>query len=176
VFLRIPEPWMGQRFYAMFNDIFGRPPIAFYRPQIGGLVEGTLFLASNDAALWDRAAQPELAALLQASPTSFPLVTDGAPPPVTDDWPYVYHRGHTIPRTYLTVSLILLIIAFLATHKILEPRKSSTRYFFFLGAGFLLLETQMISKLARYFGSTWQVNCIVLSAILAMLLVANLFV
>jgi hypothetical protein len=112
VFLRIPEPWMGQRFYAMFNDIFGRPPIAFYRPQIGGLVEGTLFLASNDAALWDRAAQPELAALLQASPTSFPLVTDGAPPSVTDDWPYVYHRGHTIPRTYLTGSLILLIIAF----------------------------------------------------------------
>lgn len=112
VFLRIPEPWMGQRFYAMFNDIFGRPPIAFYRPQIGGLVEGTLFLASNDAALWDRAAQPELAALLQASPTSFPLVTDGAPPSVTDDWPYVYHRGHTIPCTYLTVSLILLIIAF----------------------------------------------------------------
>jgi spermidine synthase len=174
--VRPPWTWMGQRFYAMFYDIFGHPPIAFYRPQIGGLVEGTLFLASNDAALWDRAAQPELAAFLQASPTSFSLVTDGAPPPVTDDWPYVYHRGHTIPRTYLTVSLILLIIAFLATRKSLEPGKSSTWYFFFLGAGFLLLETQMISRLALYFGSTWQVNCIVLSAILAMLLVANLFV
>jgi hypothetical protein len=34
----------------------------------------------------------------------------------------------------------------------------------------------MISRLALYFGSTWQVNCIVLSAILAILLVANLFV
>jgi len=171
-----PWGWMGQRFYTMFNDIFGRPPIAFHRAQIGGLLEGTLFLASNDGALWDRAAQPELAAFLQSSPTSFPLVTEGAPPPVTDDWPYVYQRGHTVPRTYLTVSLILIVFAFLATRKSLEPRKSSTWYFFFLGAGFLLLETQMISRLALYFGSTWQVNCIVLSAILAVLLVANLFV
>jgi len=174
--VRPPWTWMGQRFYSMFNDIFGRPPLALYRPQIGGLVEGTLFLASNDPALWDRASRPELAAFLQASPTSFPLDTQGAPPPVTDDWPYVYHRGRTIPRTYLTVSLILLIIAFLATRKSLEPGKSSTWYFFFLGAGFLLLETQMISVLALYFGSTWQVNCIVLSAILAVLVLANLFV
>jgi spermidine synthase len=169
-------PWMGQRFYTMFNDIFGRPPVAFYRTYVGSLIEGTLFLGSNDAALWDRAEQPELAAFLQASPTSFPLVTEGAPPPVTDDWPYVYNRGRTVPRAYLTVSLILLVIAFLAARKSLEPRKSSTWYFFFLGAGFLLLETQMISRLALYFGSTWQVNCIVLSAILTVLLVANLFV
>jgi spermidine synthase len=171
-----PWTWMGQRFYAMFNDIFGRPPIAFHRSQIGGLVEGTLFLASNDGSLWDRAAKPELAAFVQASPTSFPLVTEGAPPKVTDDWPYVYQFGHTVPRTYLTVSLILLIVAFSATRKSLEPRKLSTWYFCFLGAGFLLLETQMISRLALYFGSTWQVNCVVLSAILAVLLVANLIV
>jgi hypothetical protein len=69
-----------------------------------------------------------------------------------------------------------LIIAFLATRKNLDPGKSSTWYFFFLGAGFLLLETQMISRLALYFGSTWQVSCIVLSAILVVLVLANLFV
>ena len=174
--VRPPWTWMGQRFFKMFSDVFGRPPVAFYRPQISALVEGTLFLASNDSAFWDRAAQPELAAFLQANPTSFPLVADGAPPPVTDDWPYVYHRAHTIPRTYLTVSVILLIIAFLATSKSLKPGQSSTGYFFFLGAGFLLLETQMISRLALYYGSTWQVNCIVMSAILAVLLLANLLV
>jgi spermidine synthase len=174
--VRPPWTWMGQRFYSMFNDVFGRPPIVFYRPQVGGLLEGTVFLASNDNALWDRASQIELAGLLQRSPPVFPLETEGAPPPVTDNWPYVYHRGHTIPRTYLTVSLILLVIALLATRKSLEPKKNSTWYFFFLGAGFLLLETQLISRLALYYGSTWQVNCVVLSAILAVLLLANLFV
>ncbi|HXY26477.1 MAG TPA: methyltransferase domain-containing protein [Candidatus Acidoferrum sp.] len=174
--VRPPWTWMGSRFYNMFDHIFGRPPIVFYAKQIGGLVEGTDFLASDDPAFWSRAEQPELAAFLARNPPQFQPQTEAVPPPVTDDWPYVYHRGHTIPRTYLTVSLILLIIAFLATRKTLDPGKGSTWYFFFLGAGFLLLETQLISRLALYYGSTWQVNCVVLSAILAVLVLANLFV
>ena len=175
-YVRPPWTWMGQRFYAMFNDTFQRPPITFYRPQVSGLLEGTVYMASKDGALWDRAAQPDLAAFVKASPVPFPLETEGAPPPVTDDWPYVYQRDHTVPRTYLTVSLILLVFAFLTTRRSLEPGKSSTWYFFFLGAGFLLLETQMISRLALYFGSTWQVNCVVLTAILAVLLLSNILV
>jgi spermidine synthase len=174
--VRPPWTWMGQRFLAMFEQIFGRSPVIFYRRQLGGLVEGTLFLASNDSGVWDRAAAPELASFVQQSPPQFPMETDDALPPVTDNWPYIYHRGFTIPRTYLTVSLILLVIAFLKTRKNLEPKKASTWFFFFLGAGFLLLETQMISRLALYFGSTWQVNCVVISAIMTVLLLANLFV
>jgi hypothetical protein len=45
-----------------------------------------------------------------------------------------------------------------------------------LGAGFLLLETQMVSRLALYFGATWWVNCVALSAILIMLVLANFWV
>jgi hypothetical protein len=37
----------------------------------------------------------------------------------------------------------------------------------------MLLETQVISRLALYFGTTWQVNGIVISVLLAALLVAN---
>jgi hypothetical protein len=40
----------------------------------------------------------------------------------------------------------------------------------------LLLETQMISRLALYFGTTWLVNCIALSAILLVLVAANFVV
>src|SRR5437016_10935435 len=33
------------------------------------------------------------------------------------------------------------------------------RFFFFaMGAGFLLLETQLVSRLALFFGTVWQVN------------------
>jgi spermidine synthase len=174
--VRPPWTWMGNRFYSMFDDIFGRAPVVFYGRQIGGLVEGTVFLASNDGGVWERAAQPELAKFIENNPPAFQKDAVGAPPPVTDDWPYVYHHEHTIPRTYLTVSLILLVIAFLATRQSLEPAKRSTWYFFFLGAGFLLLETQMISRLALYYGSTWQVNCVVLSAIMIVLVLANAFV
>ena len=46
-------------------------------------------------------------------------------------------------------------------------------FFFSMGAGFLLLETQVVSRLALYFGTTWQVNGIVIAAILSALLLAN---
>ena len=43
-----------------------------------------------------------------------------------------------------------------------------------MGAGFLLLETQVISRLALFFGTTWQVNGIVIGALLTTLLLANM--
>ena len=174
--VRAPWTWMGQRFYAVFDKLFGRPPIVFYAPAVGGLLSATEFIASSDSGAWDRAAQAPLAAFIRANPPQFPLSLAGAPPPVTDDWPYVYHRSHNIPRTYLTVSLILMLIATVFTRRGFQPRKASTWTFFFLGAGFLLLETQLISRLALYFGSTWMVNCVALSAILIVLILANLVV
>jgi hypothetical protein len=39
-----------------------------------------------------------------------------------------------------------------------------------------LLETQVISRLALYFGTTWQVNGIVIGGVLAVLLLSNMFI
>jgi hypothetical protein len=47
---------------------------------------------------------------------------------------------------------------------------------FFLGAGFMLLETKGVVHMALLFGSTWIVNSVVFFAILVMILVANLYV
>jgi SAM-dependent methyltransferase len=169
--------WMGERFYSTLDQLFGRPPIVFAVPQITSIatLPATEFLAANGSELWRRAARPELAAFVAANPPPFSL--DAAPPPAaTDDWPYVYHRGHLIPRAYLTISLILLAMALLMTLGKFTVTKISTWNFFFLGAGFLLLETQMVSRLALYFGATWWVNCVALSAILIMLVAANSWV
>src|SRR6266478_2049019 len=174
--VRAPWTWMGQRFYASFDKLFGKPPVVFYAPAVGTLLSATEFVASNDSGAWERASQPLMAKFIQENPPAFQLFSDGAPPPVTDDWPYVYHRSHTIPKTYLTVSLILLAIAVLSIRRAFQPQKASTWCFFFLGAGFLLLETQLISRLALYFGSTWWVNCIALSAVLVVLVLSNICV
>jgi spermidine synthase len=169
--------WMGERFYSTLDRLFDRPPVVFAAPQIPPIatVSATEFLASNDPGLWERAAKPELAAIVAANPPAF---TPGAapPPPATDDWPYVYHRWHSIPRTYLTISLILFVMTLFMTRGKFAVANISTWNFFFLGAGFLLLETQMVSRLALYFGATWWVNCVALSAILIMLLLANFWV
>lgn len=139
--VRAPWTWMGQRFNAIFDHIYGRLPVVFYAPPLGELPGATVFIESNDLSLWERSAQPPLAAIVARHPLSFPLDVTGAPPSTTDDWPYVYHRSHSIPRTYLTISLILLAMASFLVRGTLKVRKASTWHFFFLGAGFLLLET-----------------------------------
>ena len=182
--VREPWTWMGQRFYTMLNEVFGRPPIVFFagglmhaNPSYGPiLASASVFVTSNDPGLWSRATEPSLAALIVQHPAKFALSIENAPVATTDDWPYLYHRSHTIPRTYLTMSVILLIMALLLVGKTVEPGQISTWHFFLLGAGFLLLETQMISRLALYFGTTWVVNCVVLTGILTVLVAANFVV
>jgi len=47
-------------------------------------------------------------------------------------------------------------------------------HFFALGAAFLLLEVQTVSRATLLFGMTWVVNAIVISAVLVMILLSNL--
>jgi hypothetical protein len=49
-------------------------------------------------------------------------------------------------------------------------------HFFFLGAAFLLLEVQIISRMALLFGTTWVVNSVVISGLLLTIVCANLLV
>ncbi len=174
--VRPPWTWMGQRLFAMLERVFDRPPVVFYAAQLGPLLPATVFVASRDPGLWQRARQPELAQLISESLPDFPLTLRGAPAPTTDDWPYMYHRGHTVPVTYLTVSLLLVGLSVFLVRGSLEPKRASTWEFFFLGAGFLLLETQLVNRLALYFGTTWLVNCFALTTILLVLILANLYV
>ena len=96
-------------------------------------------------------------------------------PITTDDWPYLYQKERVIPRTYYSVALIVIVLAFGLYFTIPEARHRAPSLFFFaMGAGFLLLETQVISRLALFFGTTWQVNGIVIGALLTTLLFANM--
>src|SRR4029079_19219565 len=47
---------------------------------------------------------------------------------------------------------------------------------FFLGAGFMLIETKGVVNMALLFGSTWVVNSVVFFAVLVMILLANWYV
>jgi SAM-dependent methyltransferase len=48
-------------------------------------------------------------------------------------------------------------------------------HMFFLGAGFMLIETKAVVQMALLFGSTWTVNAVVFCAVLVMVLMANIF-
>ncbi|MGH9201071.1 MAG: spermidine synthase, partial [Vicinamibacterales bacterium] len=53
---------------------------------------------------------------------------------------------------------------------------SALAQMFFLGAGFMLVETKAVVHMALLFGGTWVVNSVVIFAVLVMILLANLFV
>ena len=57
-----------------------------------------------------------------------------------------------------------------------QGRLRLDRRMFFLGAGFMLLETKAVVQLALLFGSTWIVNSLVFFTALVLILLANLIV
>jgi SAM-dependent methyltransferase len=96
----------------------------------------------------------------------------------TDDWPFLYLKTRAIPYKpsvtgmLLIGSLSVLILLIFAPVRRVRPNGRM----FFLGAGFMLLETRGVVQMALLFGATWIVNSIVFAAILVMVLMANLTV
>ena len=72
--------------------------------------------------------------------------------------------------------LLLLILSIIVVFLVFPESTRLNLHFFFLGSAFFLIETKSITETALLFGSTWIVNSVVISAILAMILGANLFV
>jgi SAM-dependent methyltransferase len=96
----------------------------------------------------------------------------------SDDWPFLYLQKAEIPfqpsvQGIITIAVLSLVIllAFAPVRRI-HPNGQM----FFLGAGFMLLETKGVVHMALLFGSTWMVNSFVFAAILVMILLANLYV
>jgi drug/metabolite transporter (DMT)-like permease len=71
---------------------------------------------------------------------------------------------------------LLLLLLFLPRGGGAGPRWSFDGRMFFLGAGFMLIETKAVVHMALLFGGTWSVNSVVFFAVLVMILLANLFV
>ena len=101
----------------------------------------------------------------------------------TDDWPMLYLREPMIPGVSLRGGAIMAAIAVLLLVPFLRrgggPSAQPTGLLvqmFFLGAGFMLVETKAVVHMALLFGGTWIVNSVVIFAVLVMILVANFFV
>jgi spermidine synthase len=105
----------------------------------------------------------------------------------TDDWPFLYLRTASVPALSLRGMAIMGSIAAAMIAPVSWRRRpggsavpGQSRGFalqmFFLGAGFMLIETKAVVHMALLFGSTWTVNSIVFFAVLVTILIANLFV
>ena len=95
----------------------------------------------------------------------------------SDDWPFLYLREARIPSLNLRSMALIGGLSLIILYAVAPVRRVRPNWqMFFLGAGFMLLETKGVVHMALLFGSTWLVNSVVFFAILVMILASNIFV
>lgn len=166
---------LGHRLFGMLREASGGLEPRAYRSSFGKADTTTFILRKGGFKPGDRAAVDE---------THLVDVTDkyaaagAAVELATDDWPFFYMLKREYPLSYLPVVLSMLLISALMCLRLIAFRSFSRSYvsFFFLGIGFMLVETKAITELGLAFGNTWQVVGIAIVAILVMAFLANLAV
>lgn len=153
------EPWLVAKLAGTLEDVFGQRPYVAATPS-GGFMASMMVgpgLAKLSSDALPSAEIPELRL-----------------PPATDEWPFPYLVRPGLPSSYLIIIALLAAIV-LGTMRLVRRRSGNGAFpwhFFFLGAGFLLLETKNIVNFQLLFGATWFVNVMVFTAILLMVLAA----
>lgn len=173
---RVERDWMGARLREILDQAL-TPPTLLFRAEPDYSGGATCFVASRNGRIRNvLSTDRKLAEFVNANPATF---NQAAVPVTTDDWPYLYQKDHRIPRIYYSVGLLVIVVALAFYASVRRTTGAPSRFFLFffsMGAGFLLLETQIISRIALFFGTIWQVNGIAISALLIALLLANLLV
>ena len=161
----VEQPWIASRLEAMIREAWGAPPLT-----APGSYDGHLYLAGPG--LPQPGARPEMQVGLP--PTQ--ITTQSLGPNPTDDWPFLYLRDRVIPPTVVKASIGVSLVGALLVALFFRGRVQFDRHLFFLGAGFLLVETRTIAQLGLLYGATWRVSAITIGGILALILVANIVV
>ncbi|MHB9032649.1 MAG: spermine/spermidine synthase domain-containing protein [Anaerolineae bacterium] len=176
----VQRPYIADRIAAQLQDIFGEAPMVFRIPATGYGWGGVMFVAGDlGVARAQIAANPRLSNLIASFIASDPITLTHTAEVTTDDWPYLYLESRQIPLLYFLLAGVMLLV-FLRGYKAWKADGLFGRWdrsywhFFFLGAAFLLLEVQNISKASVVLGSTWQVNAVIVSGVMLMALLANL--
>ena len=161
---------LGRKIYLMLQQAFdGRAPLC-----VEAGYEGSTFLISNDPN-W----KPP-AALMSAGITD--ITAKYANPALqvtvsTDDWPFFYMPQRIYPVSYLIMIFLIVILSLLLIGNFVAMSPRFSRFsFFFLGVGFMLVETKGITEMGLTFGNTWQVIGIVIAGILCMAFLGNCLV
>lgn len=173
LFFETEAQWITERIFGLLKTVFGYPPLTFIVRTPGDYYGwgGTLYVVGRNGPVTFSEKTPEPVRrflknnMLQVSP-QVELTTD--------DWPFLYLPSRTVPMIHIIVSGILFILFLGFRNKILLRETSFDWRFFGLGAGFLLIEVQSVTKAGLLFGSTWIVNCLIVSQILVWILLSNL--
>jgi len=173
------RPFIIDRIHRVLKEVFNQSPIVFYIPHNAYGWGGVMFI-TGDLETVQRQLQENngLANYIEQRQQDYQIKLSDSTKIATDDWPYLYLESPKIPSLYYLLIGLMAIIFVRSYRKWqanVEISFSNTTFwhFFFLGAAFLLLEVQNISKASVVLGNTWEVNVVIISSILSMALLAN---
>jgi hypothetical protein len=176
----VERSFIADRMGGVLREVFLEEPICYRMPENNYGRGGVIFIAGDLATAKKQiAGNSRLAAVIQQWQQQFPISLLYTTKITSDDWPYLYLESPRIPVLYYLLAC-LMVLVLIRSHKYLSlPRLAASWgrshwHFFFLGAAFLLLEVQNISKVSVVLGNTWDVNAVIVSGVLAMILLANL--
>ena len=165
---QVDNPWVGGRLQGLLTTVFGQTPLQIQSAAQYG-TPGRFFLVGSQQKLANALNDPAIAEYVRNN-KGFEVSKASL---TTDDWPYFYQHEPGIPLSVILISVLIVLMAFWFMARTGEGLVRIHWHFFFLGAGFLLLEVQIISKIALLFGTTWVVNSIVVAALLMLIVAAN---
>jgi spermidine synthase len=161
------SPQIGRKLFLMLQEAFDGQSPAVYETGHDG---GRTFLIGDGAARRTWNGPPGLRDV-----TAVFADNDIRADSSTDDWPFFYMPVRKYPLSYAVMILVLLSISLVYIRQLLS--RAGTGFSvscFFLGAGFMLVETKGITELALVYGSTWIVIGAMIAGILIMAFLANL--
>jgi hypothetical protein len=144
-------PYLFNRYATTLTDVYHRTPCAEVGPPLGGRRLSVLTVhpggpVPNCATYWNGARVA----------------------PATDNHPFPYLPGNSIPQPFLWM-LGAILLGSLLLIRVNGGQFSKMRGYIdlaFMGAAFLLLETKNIVQFALLFGATWFVNALVFAGVL----------
>ena len=141
----IERPFIGQRLSGMLRDAFGHEPIVFDNSQVHnlwGAGGGPTFLIDREQTVDQRIRRDSIAEeIISKARLNFP----GDVPLGTDDWPYLYLEERGIPMLFMIVMAVIAVLSGITVKPLIGDFRQINAHFFFLGAGFLLVQVQSIS-------------------------------
>ena len=161
--------WIAGRLSALMQETFGDGAVRFQSDWGNYESWGRFFIAGSPERLATAMSDPVLAAYV-SSHGNLPLESARV---TTDDWPYFYQHAPGLPLIMILVSLAILIVFGWFLRQTSGERARLDPHFMLLGAGFMLLEAQIVSRMALLFGTTWVVNAVVVSGLLCLIVGAN---
>jgi spermidine synthase len=171
---QVDSPWIAGRLYGLLQTTFGRAPVEVQATATASMytMPGRFFISGSQERIERALAEPSLGAYVQ-SHQDFSMAKASL---TTDDWPYFYQHEPGLSGSVVVLSVVLILLCWSFLHRTGAVVGSLRWHFFFLGAGFLLLEAQIISKMALLFGTTWMVNSIVIAGLLLLIVASNFVV